>query len=153
MYSFGVLLLELLTGKAPNQALLGEEGIDLPRWVQSVVREEWTAEVFDVELTSGGDQEDEMVQVLQIAMSCVAIVPDQRPRMPEVVRMMEEMRTRSEAEEGTRPPSGDPSKGSDGHAPPVEMKTPPVGSGGPSKGSNGHAPPIEMKTPPVGSTS
>ncbi|RVW47579.1 putative inactive receptor kinase [Vitis vinifera] len=50
VYSFGVLLLELLTGKAPNQASLGEEGIDLPRWVQSVVREEWTAEVFDVEL-------------------------------------------------------------------------------------------------------
>ncbi|XP_030471369.1 probable inactive receptor kinase At2g26730 [Syzygium oleosum] len=128
VYSFGVLLLELLTGKAPNQALLGEEGIDLPRWVQSVVTEEWTAEVFDVELTSGGYQEDEMVQVLQIAMSCVAIVPDQRPRMSEVVRMMEEMRTRSEAEEGTRPPSGDPSKGSDGHAPPIEMKTQPVGS-------------------------
>ncbi|KAF2317951.1 hypothetical protein GH714_041275 [Hevea brasiliensis] len=46
VYSFGVLLLELLTGKAPNQASLGEEGIDLPRWVQSVVREEWTAEVL-----------------------------------------------------------------------------------------------------------
>ncbi|KAF8080859.1 hypothetical protein N665_0919s0021, partial [Sinapis alba] len=48
VYSFGVLLLELLTGKSPNQASLGEEGIDLPRWVLSVVREEWTAEVFDV---------------------------------------------------------------------------------------------------------
>ncbi|XWS16606.1 hypothetical protein CRYUN_Cryun34aG0104000 [Craigia yunnanensis] len=40
VYSFGVLPLELLTGKAPNQASLGEEGIDIPRWVQSVVREE-----------------------------------------------------------------------------------------------------------------
>ncbi|GJS56583.1 probable inactive receptor kinase RLK902 [Tanacetum coccineum] len=31
VYSFGVLLLELLTGKAPTHALLNEEGVDLPR--------------------------------------------------------------------------------------------------------------------------
>ncbi|KAE8719758.1 pentatricopeptide repeat-containing protein [Hibiscus syriacus] len=42
--------LELLTGKAPTHSVLNEEGIDLPRWVQSVVREEWTSEVFDLEL-------------------------------------------------------------------------------------------------------
>ncbi|KAK3439300.1 hypothetical protein EUGRSUZ_C04151 [Eucalyptus grandis] len=130
VYSFGMLLLELLTGKAPDQASLGEEGINLPRWVQSVVSEEWTAEVFDTELMTGGDQEEEMVRVLQIAMACIAIVPDERPRMSEVVQMLEEMRARSEAEEGTRPVSSDdPSKGSDGHTPPpIEMKTPPEGS-------------------------
>ncbi|XP_064956341.1 probable inactive receptor kinase At2g26730 [Musa acuminata AAA Group] len=89
VYSFGVLLLELLTGKSPNQASLGEEGIDLPRWVQSVVREEWTAEVFDVELMRYPTTEEEMVQLLQIAMSCVATMPDARPDIPEVVRMME----------------------------------------------------------------
>ncbi|URD75271.1 inactive receptor kinase [Musa troglodytarum] len=95
VYSFGVLLLELLTGKAPNQASLGEEGIDLPRWVQSVVREEWTSEVFDVELMRYPTTEEEMVQLLQIAMSCVATVPDARPDFPEVVRMMEDIADRT----------------------------------------------------------
>ncbi|KAK3134711.1 hypothetical protein QOZ80_5BG0409770 [Eleusine coracana subsp. coracana] len=38
VYSVGVLFLEMLTGKSPSS---GE--VDLPRWVQSVVREEWTA--------------------------------------------------------------------------------------------------------------
>ncbi|KAH9314079.1 hypothetical protein KI387_022706, partial [Taxus chinensis] len=44
VYSFGVLLLEVLTGKAPTHGSVNDDGVDLPRWVQSVVREEWTAE-------------------------------------------------------------------------------------------------------------
>ncbi|KAM1072496.1 hypothetical protein FF1_017753 [Malus domestica] len=124
VYSFGVLMLELLTGKAPNQASLGEEGIDLPRWVQSVVREEWTAEVFDVELMRFHNIEEEMVQLLQIAMACVSTVPDQRPAMQEVVRMIEDM-NRAETDDALRQSSDDPSKGSDGHTPAAESRTPP----------------------------
>uniref|UniRef100_A0A2P2MYI2 Uncharacterized protein MANES_01G046700 n=1 Tax=Rhizophora mucronata TaxID=61149 RepID=A0A2P2MYI2_RHIMU len=92
VYSFGVVLLELLTGKSPIYTTGGDEIIHLVRWVHSVVREEWTAEVFDVELMRYPDIEEEMVEMLQIAMSCVVRMPDQRPKMPEVVKLIENIR-------------------------------------------------------------
>ncbi|KAL4352132.1 hypothetical protein GQ457_06G026440 [Hibiscus cannabinus] len=100
VYSFGILLLELLTGKAPTHALLNEEGIDLPRWVQSIVREEWTAEVFDLELLRYQNVEEDMVQLLQLAINCTAQYPDKRPSMAEVTNQIEEL-CRSNAEKDT----------------------------------------------------
>lgn len=84
VYSFGVLLLELLTGKAPSDTLLNDEGVDLPRWVQSIVKEDWSSEVFDLELLRDQHAEEEMVQLLQLAVDCVAQHPDSRPSMHEV---------------------------------------------------------------------
>ncbi|KAL3524380.1 hypothetical protein ACH5RR_017214 [Cinchona calisaya] len=100
VYSFGVLLLELLTGKSPVHATGGDEVIHLVRWVHSVVREEWTAEVFDVELLRYPNIEEEMVEMLRIGMACAARMLEQRPKMTDVVKMVEDIR---KVDTGNRP--------------------------------------------------
>ena len=100
VYSFGVLLLELLTGKSPTYATGGDEVMHLVRWVHSVVREEWTAEVFDIELLKYPNIEEEMVEMLQIGLACAARMPEQRPKMPDVLRRIEDIRR---ASTGNRP--------------------------------------------------
>ena len=83
IYSFGVILLELLTGK-----LVQNVGFDLARWVQSVVREEWTVEVFDKALVSEGANEERMVNLLQVALKCTNPAPDARPSIDQVATMV-----------------------------------------------------------------
>lgn len=103
VYSFGVLVLELLTGKSPVQTTGGsDDAIHLVRWVNSVVREEWTAEVFDLQLMKYSNIEEDMVELLRIAMACVARMPEQRPKMLEVVRMIEDVKR---LDGGSRRPS------------------------------------------------
>lgn len=112
VYSFGVFILELLTGKSPVYSSGGEEIIHLVRWVHSVVREEWTGEVFDVELLRYPNIEEEMVSMLQIGMSCVARMPEQRPKIEDVVKMVEEI---GGVDSGNSPSCGTRSPGSTPH--------------------------------------
>ncbi|KAG6507842.1 hypothetical protein ZIOFF_033195 [Zingiber officinale] len=90
VYSFGVLLMELLTAKSPTQAPHGDDGVDLLSRVRSVPAVDWSSEVFDVELSNRQDAEP-MVQLMLLAFDCAAQVPNSRPSMSEVVARIEEI--------------------------------------------------------------
>ncbi|KAL0378771.1 UNVERIFIED_CONTAM: putative inactive receptor kinase [Sesamum radiatum] len=92
VYSFGILLLELVTGRKTSQTYTDDVDVHpLVNWLHSVVREEWTPEVIDAELLRYRGEEEAMVQVLQIGLDCAATVHERRPRMPQVVSMLEEI--------------------------------------------------------------
>lgn len=99
VYSLGVIILELLTGKSPNETV---DGSDLPQWVASTVKEEWTNEVFDLELmrdvsTTG----DEMLNTLKLALHLVDPSPDARPDVSQVLLQLEEINPKLVAEDSS----------------------------------------------------
>jgi len=89
IFSFGVILLELLTGK-----IVGKDSINLPKWVKSMVREEWTGEVFDKEVRTEGKQW--AFPLLNIALKCASDRPERRPNISEVLEKIEDVVTSQE---------------------------------------------------------
>lgn len=94
VYSFGIVLLEILTGKRPWENEGAEKAVDLPTMVKAAVMEERISDLFDLELVAGmrSPVEDGLLQTLQLAMGCCAPSPAVRPDIKEVVRQLEEIR-------------------------------------------------------------
>ncbi|RYR34930.1 hypothetical protein Ahy_A10g049993 isoform D [Arachis hypogaea] len=93
IYSYGVILLEILTGKSPGET---RNGLDLPQWVASIVKEEWTNEVFDSDLmrdkASSSTVNDELLNTLKLALHCVDPTPSPRPEAHQILQQLEEIR-------------------------------------------------------------
>lgn len=88
IYSYGVVLLELLTGKAPVQPI--DEGGDVVSWVRSYIRRDaLSSGVLDARLNLE-DQRivSHMLTVLKIALLCTSVSPIVRPSMRQVVLML-----------------------------------------------------------------
>ncbi|CAL5388865.1 unnamed protein product [Camellia sinensis] len=98
VYSLGVIMLELLTGKSASEAT---DGVDLPSWVASIVKEDWTNEVFDVELMrDASNSGDGLLQTLKLALHCVDPSPAARPEAQQVLRQLEEIKPEMVARPG-----------------------------------------------------
>ncbi|GAB4831988.1 Probable leucine-rich repeat receptor-like protein kinase imk3 [Ancistrocladus abbreviatus] len=98
VYSLGVIILELLTGKSPGEVM---NGVDLPQWVASIVKEEWTNEVFDVELMKDASTiGDELLNTLKLALHCVDPSPSTRPEAQQVLQQLDEIRPDTAASSG-----------------------------------------------------
>ncbi|KAJ4707641.1 Receptor-like protein kinase [Melia azedarach] len=94
VWSLGILILELLTGKFPANYLKQGKGAnaDLATWVNSVVREEWTGEVFDKDMKGTKNGEGQMLKLLKIGMCCCEWNAERRWDLREAVERIMELK-------------------------------------------------------------
>ncbi|CAA7038098.1 unnamed protein product [Microthlaspi erraticum] len=90
VFGYGVMLLELITGqKAFDLArLANDDDIMLLDWVKEVLKEKKLESLVDAEL-EGNYVEKEVEQRIQMALLCTQSSALERPKMSEVVRMLE----------------------------------------------------------------
>ncbi|KAK6124382.1 hypothetical protein DH2020_041875 [Rehmannia glutinosa] len=87
IYSFGVVILELVTGKLPVDPEFGEK--DLVKWVCTTLDQKGIDHVLDPKLDSCF--KDEICRVLNIGLLCTSPLPINRPSMRRVVKMLQEI--------------------------------------------------------------
>ncbi|KAJ9147895.1 hypothetical protein P3X46_030009 [Hevea brasiliensis] len=87
MYSFGVVMLELLTGKRPVEVFKPKMSRELVGWVHQMRSDGKQDQIFDP-LLRGKGFDDEMLQVLDVACMCVNQNPFKRPTINEVVEWL-----------------------------------------------------------------
>lgn len=95
IYSYGVVLLELLTAKTPVQPL--DQGGDLVSWVRTYVKNHsFNSGILDSRLDlEDKSAVDHMIIVLKIALLCTSTSPFRRPPMRQVVSMLIESKERA----------------------------------------------------------
>lgn len=81
-----------MTGKTPAQDLVQEHGSDIPRWVKSV-REE---EIESSDEPGSSSNEEKLQALLNIAMACVCVAPENRPGMKDVLKMIRDARAEAQ---------------------------------------------------------
>lgn len=86
IYSFGVVLLELLTGKRPVQVL--SKSKELVQWVREMRSQGKQIEVLDPALRERG-HEEQMLKVLEVACKCINHNPCMRPNIQDVVTCLD----------------------------------------------------------------
>ncbi|KAL3819525.1 hypothetical protein ACJIZ3_005430 [Penstemon smallii] len=87
VYSFGILLLEIVTGRKPIEKLPGGIKRTITEWAEPLISRGRFKDLVDPKLRGNFD-ENEVVQAINIAALCVQSEPDKRPTMREVVALL-----------------------------------------------------------------
>ncbi|KAL3356344.1 hypothetical protein AABB24_017161 [Solanum stoloniferum] len=90
VFGYGVMLLELITGQRAFDLarLANDDDVMLLDWVKGLLKDKKYETLVDADL-QGNYNEEEVEQLIQVALLCTQSTPTERPKMSEVVRMLE----------------------------------------------------------------
>ncbi|XP_010486455.1 PREDICTED: putative serine/threonine-protein kinase [Camelina sativa] len=86
VYSFGILVLEVISGSSSSRAAFGEEYMILIEWVWKLRKEGRLLECVDPNLTKFPG--DEVTRFIKVALFCTQATAQKRPNMKQVVEML-----------------------------------------------------------------
>uniref|UniRef100_A0A2C9U3J2 non-specific serine/threonine protein kinase n=1 Tax=Manihot esculenta TaxID=3983 RepID=A0A2C9U3J2_MANES len=95
VWSLGILILELLTGKFPPNILppgKATEEEDLTSWAKAITEDQWQNQVIDKEISETKDSEGEMLKLLRIGISCCEGDVEKRLDLKEAVERINELK-------------------------------------------------------------
>ncbi|KAG9455996.1 hypothetical protein H6P81_000504 [Aristolochia fimbriata] len=87
VYSFGILLLELVTGRKPIEKLPGGTKRTVTEWAEPYILNERFRDLVDPRL-KGNFDETQLREVIHVAAMCVQSESEKRPTMKEVVNLL-----------------------------------------------------------------
>ncbi|KAL9452549.1 hypothetical protein AB3S75_008354 [Citrus x aurantiifolia] len=86
VYSFGVLVLEIISGRNSGKAMWGQMNKFLLEWAWQLHQEEKPLELVDPEL--GEYPPNEIIRYMKVAFFCTQAVASRRPQMNQVIKML-----------------------------------------------------------------
>ncbi|KAK1365498.1 Receptor ser thr protein kinase [Heracleum sosnowskyi] len=86
VYSFGVLLLEIISGKSSSMAAFGEDLLVLVEWAWQLKEQERLLDLVDPELTEYPARD--MLRFIKVGLFCTQAASKQRPTMKQVQDML-----------------------------------------------------------------
>ncbi|KAJ4824862.1 BRASSINOSTEROID INSENSITIVE 1-associated receptor kinase 1 [Turnera subulata] len=90
VFGYGVMLLELITGQRAFDLarLANDDDVMLLDWVKGLLKDKRLEALVDADL-QGNYVDEEVEQLIQVALLCTQSSPMERPKMSDVVRMLE----------------------------------------------------------------
>uniref|UniRef100_A0A2P2JBC5 Protein kinase domain-containing protein n=1 Tax=Rhizophora mucronata TaxID=61149 RepID=A0A2P2JBC5_RHIMU len=93
IFSFGMILGVLLTGRDPTDSFFGEtaSGGSLGHWLRHLQQSGEAREALDKSILGEEVEEDEMLMAIRIAIVCLSELPADRPSSDELVPMLSQL--------------------------------------------------------------